>query len=46
MAAEKKVEIIGQINFGDFVENQKSRRSRGGGSPELLDLPGFPLSRE
>jgi hypothetical protein len=30
----------------DLVKSQKSRRSRGGGSPELLDLTGFPLSRE
>jgi hypothetical protein len=26
-------------------KSQESRRSRGGGSPELLDLTGFPLSR-
>jgi hypothetical protein len=28
-----------------LVESQKSRRSRGGGSPELVDLTGFPLSQ-
>jgi hypothetical protein len=33
------------INDDDPVKSQKSRRSRAGGSPELLDLPGFPLSR-
>jgi hypothetical protein len=26
-------------------KSQESRRSRGGGSSELLDLTGFPLSR-
>jgi len=30
----------------EFVKSQKSRRSREGGSPKLLDLTGFPLSRE
>jgi hypothetical protein len=35
-----------RLKFDDFVKSQKSRRSREGGSPELLDLTGFPLSRE
>jgi hypothetical protein len=30
----------------DLVKNRKSSRSRAGGSPELLDLNGFPLPRE
>jgi hypothetical protein len=29
-----------------LVKSQKIRRSRAGGSPELFDLTGFPLSRE
>jgi hypothetical protein len=33
-------------NFDDLVKSQKGRHSRAGGSPELLDLTGFPLSRE
>jgi hypothetical protein len=33
-------------NVDNLVKIQKRRRSRGGGSPELLDLTGFPLSRE
>jgi hypothetical protein len=35
-----------RLKFDDFVKSQKSRRSREGGSPEPLDLTGFPLSRE
>jgi hypothetical protein len=34
------------LKYEDPVKSQKSRRSRGGGSPELLDLTRFPLSRE
>jgi hypothetical protein len=35
-----------RLKADELVKSQKSRRSRGGGSPELLDLAGFPLSRE
>ena len=34
------------VRIDDLVKSQKSRHSRGGGSPEMLDLTGFPLSRE
>jgi hypothetical protein len=35
-----------RLKADELVKSQKSRRSRGGGSPELLDLAGFPFSRE
>jgi hypothetical protein len=35
-----------ELLIDDLVKIQKSRHSRAGGSPELLDLTGFPLSRE
>jgi hypothetical protein len=35
-----------RMNEDGLAKSQKSRRSRAGGSPELLDLTGFPLSRE
>jgi len=35
-----------ELFFDDLVKSQKSRRSLGGGSQELIDLTGFPLSRE
>jgi hypothetical protein len=34
------------MNKDGLVKSQKSRRSREGGSPELIDFTGFPLSRE
>jgi hypothetical protein len=34
------------IKFDGSVKSRKSRRSRAGGSPEFLDLTGFPLSLE
>jgi hypothetical protein len=34
------------IKFDGSVKSRKSRRSRAGGSPEFLDLTGFPLSWE
>ena len=35
-----------EAKVDDLVKSQQRRRSRVGGSPELLDLTGFPLSRE
>jgi hypothetical protein len=35
-----------QINFDEIVKTQKSRHSCESRSPELLELTGFPLSRE
>jgi hypothetical protein len=35
-----------QMNEDGLAKSQKSCRSRAGESPELLDLTGFPLSRE
>jgi hypothetical protein len=34
------------IKLDELVKSRKSRHSRVGGSPELFDLTGFPLSRE
>jgi hypothetical protein len=42
----EKRNFLDIFKLDDLVKSQKSRRSRGGGSPELLDLTGFPLSRE
>jgi hypothetical protein len=38
--------IFSSSNFDGLEKKQKSRRSREGGSPELVVLTGFPLSRE
>jgi hypothetical protein len=35
-----------RTKIDELVKSQKSRHSREGGSPELLDSTGFPLSRE
>jgi len=32
--------------FDGFAKSLQARHSRVGGSPELIDFPGFPLSRE
>ena len=34
------------VNIDAFVKGPYSRLSREGGSPELLEFPGFPFSRE
>ena len=46
LGQKSRHKILGIINLDGLVKSQKSCRSRGGGSPELLDLTGFPLSRE
>jgi hypothetical protein len=34
------------IKFDGLVKSLQGRHSREGGSPEPVDFPGFPLSRE
>jgi len=36
----------GGLKIDGLVKNLKGRHSRKGGSPEVLEFPGFPLSRE
>jgi hypothetical protein len=40
------VDKLIKVNFDELVKSLKTGHSRESGSPELLDLPGFPLSRE
>jgi hypothetical protein len=35
-----------KAKFDGIVKSFQSRHSREGGSPELLEIPGFPFSRE
>jgi len=39
-------EFRGAAKKEELVRSQKGRRSRASGSPELVDLTGFPLARE
>jgi hypothetical protein len=34
------------LQFDGTEKRPQARHSRAGGSPEWIDLPGFPLSRE
>jgi len=38
--------FYGRIKNDGLVKNLKGRHSRKSGSPEVLEFPGFPLSRE
>ncbi|MCJ7493589.1 MAG: hypothetical protein MUP68_05035, partial [Deltaproteobacteria bacterium] len=44
--AEKGLSLFITSEFDDLVKNQKSRHSCESRSPELVELTGFPLSRE
>jgi len=38
--------FAGASLFDGFVNSLQARHSRERGSPEVIDFPGFPLSRE
>jgi len=46
MGKRSDILFFRRFNFDDLVKSQKSRHSCESRSPELLELTGFPLSRE
>ncbi len=43
---ERLFRVKGSLKNDGLVKSLQGRHSREGGSPEVIDFPGFPLSRE